>query len=72
MNEVLTCPWCDISIVIETNNCGIYRCGVYRDNLTQVNPHLSEIECAKLGDTIYGCGKPFQFFNKKLIKCAYV
>lgn len=65
------CPHCNIAIFIEQVNCGIFRCGIYKDTMTQVDPHLSKEECDKLVN-IYGCGKPFQIKNGKLIKCEYI
>ena len=70
--NIINCPHCDMSIVIEKLNCGIFRCGIYKDTFKQVDPHLSKEECDKLGDTIYGCGKPFQSRNNVISKCDYI
>ena len=74
MTEILIyeCPWCSTSIEISSMNCMIFRCGVYKDNLQQVPPHMPQVESEKLGDSIWGCGKPFQFHNDKLIKCGWI
>ena len=69
---IINCPHCNISIVIEELNCKIFRCGVYKESFKQVDPHLSKVECDKLGDTIYGCGKPFQIKNDEVVKCDYI
>jgi len=66
------CPHCGIGISIDAINCGVFRCGVYRDNGQQVNPHLSQAECADLEGKIWGCGKPFAWFEGKLTTCAYI
>ena len=66
------CPHCGIAIFIEQVNCGIFRCGIYKDTMEQVAPHLPKEECDKLIDRIYGCGKPFQIKNGELIKCDYI
>jgi hypothetical protein len=29
-------------------------------------------EVETLGDTIYGCGQPFQYLNGKLVKCGWI
>lgn len=70
--NVQHCPHCGISVVIDAANCGIFRCGVYKDNFTQVNPHLSQAECEALHN-IWGCGKPFRLTAAgTLEKCAYL
>jgi hypothetical protein len=70
--DVKSCPHCGILIVIDAVNCGVFRCGVYRDTGDQVNPHLSKEECDDLKDTIWGCGKPFRLRDGKLVPCDYV
>lgn len=70
--SLFTCPHCNITIEIVAVNCGIFRCGVYKDTGEQVHPHLSKEECAKLGDSIYGCAQPFQFINGKIVKCGWL
>jgi len=66
------CPHCGIGIAVDAINCGVFRCGVYRDTGIQVNPHLSQAECDELKDTIWGCGKPFAWFEGNLVTCAYI
>ena len=70
----MECPHCKISIIVEEINCGIFRCGIYKDTYLQVEPHLPKEECdtLKKNDSIYGCGKPFQIKNLQLIKCDYI
>lgn len=70
--ESLYCPHCNISIQIEQVNCAIFRCGIYKSNYQQLNPHMSKEEYEKIKDEIYGCGQPFQFHNGKLIKCGWI
>jgi hypothetical protein len=70
--NVFQCPHCGVSVVIDAVNCGIFRCGVYKDNYTQVNPHLSKEECGQLVGLIWGCGKPFQLVAGTLEKCDYI
>jgi hypothetical protein len=69
---IIICPHCNISIIVEEVRCGIFRCGIYKETFKQVDPHLSKEECDKLGDTIYGCGKPFQIKNDEVTKCEYI
>jgi len=66
------CPHCGISIEIEQVNCAIFRCGIYKKNYQQINPHMPKEEYEKIKDDIYGCGQPFQLHNDKLIKCAWI
>lgn len=62
---IITCPHCNMYILIEQINCAIFRHGVYRDTGQQLNPHASKIECdnAITHDLIYGCGMPFKLIQ---------
>ena len=79
----LTCPHCKGEIIVEKNqlNCRIFRHGVYRANMQQINPHAPKQECDRLAESnqIIGCGKPFLVIdsqtepNKKVaIECDYI
>ena len=72
MEEIVYCPWCKIPIEVIELNCAIFRCGYYKNSFTQIMPHLSQQECDKLLDKIYGCGKPFRIMNGKIEKCEYI
>ena len=65
-NFTIRCPHCEEYIIIEQVNCAIFRHGVLKSNLSQINPHLPKSECVKLKDLdlIYGCGKPFKIIVK--------
>lgn len=43
-------------------NCKIFRCGIFKSNFQQINPHESKELCDKyaLDNIIFGCGRPFQ------------
>ena len=71
---ILSCPHCDIMIEVIEINCAIFRCGIYKENGQQVEPHLSKYLCDALkeNDKIWGCGKPFQLVNGQLVKCEYL
>jgi hypothetical protein len=69
--EIYECPQCGISIEITAVNCNKFVCGIYRDNGLQINPHLSEKECEKIVDEIWGCGSALTLHNGKLIKTAW-
>ena len=74
----INCPYCGITIVIETLNCGIFRCGTMKKTMVQIPPHASKKTCDDLYKTeqIYGCGKPFlvKVVNTvfKVSKCDYI
>ena len=70
--EYLPCPNCGIMIEILEINCAIFRCGVVKATGMQIDPHLPKTECEKLGDTIYGCAKPFRLLDGKLVVCDYI
>jgi hypothetical protein len=70
----MLCPHCGISIWIESINCGIFRCGVYKHAYIQIDPHLSQSECERVKEQglIYGCGKPFRWVDGNLVPCDYI
>jgi len=81
---IVTCPHCRAQIFIYKRefNCKIFRHGVYKKNMKQIDPHLKKSECDRLKekDLIYGCGKPYRLVetedNKKIILkaviCSYI
>lgn len=78
IQPVLQCVNCNEYMIIEKLNCGIFRHGVFKNNLTQIGPHESKETCdgyIKNG-LIYGCGKPFKvlFTNNAFVieKCDYI
>ena len=78
METYIECPNCEGMIEILQINCGIFRHGVIKENMEQINPHAPEEYCNKIYSEklIYGCGKPFQLIllndEYKAIKCEYV
>jgi hypothetical protein len=56
------CPHCNITIEIIELNCRIFRCGIFKTNGQQIDPHLQKAQCEQLiaRNEIYGCGKPFK------------
>ncbi len=58
----IECPHCKQLIEIVKTNCCIFRCGIYKTNYTQINPHMHKEACLELAkqSKIYGCGKPFR------------
>ena len=77
-NFEIKCPHCGDYCIIEQLNCAIFRHGVLKSNLSQINPHLEKTECDKLSESnlIYGCGKPFKVILEnnewKGIECDYI
>jgi hypothetical protein len=72
---IINCPHCDQLIIIEKLNCRIFRCGLYKHNYIQINPHLNKNICDELASNnlIYGCGKPFRIDdNNKALICDYI
>jgi hypothetical protein len=62
---LVNCPHCTQLIEVEQLNCCIFRCGIYRNNGEQIQPHLNKSECDRLFEQqeIYGCGKPFRIIQ---------
>ena len=66
----IMCPHCKelIYILKSEINCNVFRHGIYKHNLQQMDPHAPKEMCDKLKneDLIIGCGKPFTLvFNKE-------
>ena len=59
---IIICPHCNIPILIEKLNCGIFRHGILKSNGRQIDPHASKDLCNfySQNNLVYGCCKPFQ------------
>lgn len=71
----IQCPHCGQFIEILQINCGIFRCGILKDNFQQIDPHLNKESCDKLfaEDKIFGCSKPFRIIEGGKIEiCDYI
>ena len=64
---IIQCPHCKeyIQILKKEFNCKIFRHGILKSSLKQIDPHLKKVDCDRLKneDLIYGCGKPFQLIE---------
>ncbi len=79
---IVACPHCEQLVEIMRNevNCAIFRHGIYKANLKQMDPHAPKDVCDELvyQELIYGCGKPFKLILKKDLElwraetCDYV
>ena len=77
---IIECPHCKQNILVYKKefNCKIFRHGVYKKNLKQIDPHLPKKECDRLkkNDLIYGCGKPYKLVEENglysTIVCDYI
>jgi len=65
MERFVNCPHCDLLIEIDQINCGIFRCGIYKNSYFQIPPHSTREECdrLKINNLIHGCGKPFKIIT---------
>ena len=74
----IKCPHCGEYVIIEQINCAIFRHGVFKSDMSQINPHLPKLDCDNLieNNLIYGCGKPFRIVKENGewigIQCDYV
>lgn len=76
---IFNCPHCFQIIQVHKKqlNCCIFRHGVFKKNMKQINPHTPKKICDKLikENKIYGCGKPFKFNkgnNPTVEICDYI
>lgn len=78
VNFEVQCPHCEEYVIIEQINCAIFRHGVIKKTLKQIDPHLPKAQCDKLKEhnLIYGCGKPFKIVNRNgiwiSVECDYI
>lgn len=79
--NIVECPHPDCKQTIEVveMNCRIFRCGVFKHDFKQIDPHLPKEQCDKLvaDGVIYGCGRPFQIVLdasgcNQVIICGYI
>ena len=70
----MDCPSCGIKIEIEAINCGIFRCGRYKDTGEQVPPHLPKEQCEELirEDKIWGCCQAIRYDQGRVQVGEYV
>jgi hypothetical protein len=81
-NDILIfkCPHCNEFIQVELNqiNCSIFRHGVFKANMDQINPHSPKLDCDSYvsRDLIFGCGKPFKIVKDcdkyVVVVCEYI
>ena len=73
---IIQCPHCKdyIQVFKKEFNCKIFRHGILKSNLKQIDPHLKRKECDRLKreDLIYGCGKPFQLIENDGVYIAVI
>jgi hypothetical protein len=66
------CPYCHIDIEILEVNCGIFRCGIFKDTGEQLPSHLSEEGCELAKPFVWGCTRPFMLMQGTPIPCGYL
>ena len=71
---IVKCPHCQEFIFIIEINCAIFRHGVFKDKMKQINPHETkeQIKIFLEKDIIYGCGGPFKIVNEVAEICDYI
>lgn len=74
--NIISCPHCGGSVIIEQRNCGIFRHAILKISGEQINPHAPKNECDKYiqNGEIYGCGMPFKIKNDEMDVeiCEYI
>ncbi len=77
---LVQCPHCTnyVQVYQKDFNCRIFRHGILKSNMKQINPHASKKVCDKFieHNLIYGCGKPFKLVNidgtEIAVVCDYI
>jgi hypothetical protein len=80
MSVIVKCPHCELMICVYLKefNCRIFRHGIYKETLKQIDPHLPKVDCDRLKakNAIIGCGKPFVLVDVSnttiALKCDYI
>lgn len=80
MEICVNCPHCNNIIIIYKNeiNCNVFRHGVVKTTMKQMEPHSPKDVCDSMAQKgeIYGCGKPFTLINNnndyKAVPCDYI
>ena len=82
MDVVLECPHCKMYFIINENdlNCRIIRHAVFKNTMTQINPHSSKKICDELvkNDKVIGCAKPSKIIKNEnsstymAVECDYI
>lgn len=80
MDIIFECPHCkDYFIINEKElNCRIIRHAVFKNNMTQINPHSSKKICDELVEKnlVIGCAKPSKIINNGksyiAVECDYI
>lgn len=69
LEDAIICPHCQEPVLIEKLNCCIFRHGIMKDTLKQMDPHCPKEECDRLFSQglIYGCGKPFKIILDEMV-----
>ena len=64
--SIIVCPHCNDYIIMIKLNCAIFRHGVLKSNLKQIDPHSNKDLCDYYtkNNLIFGCGKPFRVIEK--------
>lgn len=62
---VVICPHCNMCVLIDKINCGIFRHGVWKKTRKQIDPHCPKHLCDLYYNKgyIFGCGKPFRIIK---------
>jgi hypothetical protein len=62
LDDPVICPHCEEPVLIHQLNCRIFRHGIIKETMRQMDPHTPKEECERLFSSglIYGCGKPFK------------
>jgi hypothetical protein len=69
-DKIVYCPHCEDAIQIQEINCGIFRHGVYKETMEQIDQHSSEeiVDNLIKDDKIYGCGQPFRIVDNLVVE----
>jgi hypothetical protein len=69
----VSCPHCRGLVLIEQENCKVFRHGIVKSTGIQVASHLPKAECDALvaSGNVIGCCGPFELIDRKAVICGY-
>lgn len=69
---IFECPSCNCCIQVKKSeiNCKIFRCGVLKETMQSIDPHLSFEKCNELVEKnlIFGCGAAFRLISEPVVQ----
>jgi major membrane immunogen (membrane-anchored lipoprotein) len=69
-DKIIYCPHCEGAIQLKKIHCGIFRHGIYKKTLKQIDSHGSKefVDNLMRKNKIHGCGQPFRITDNLMVE----